>query len=186
MMMIEAEFSRPVSIEDVPAQGRHWTITASPAECQALAERYGIPEVERLEATLKVRPVARTETFKVEGTLTAAVVQTCVVSLEPVHQTVMESFSVVFGPDRRAEEGEEEGRDMVIDLGAEEPPDPIIDGKIDLGEVTAEHLALALDPFPRAEGAEMLEQQAIPEPEKTVTNRPFAVLAEFRDKKMRK
>lgn len=184
--MTEAEFSRPISIEDVPAQGRHWTISATPAECRALAERYGIPEVERLEATLKVRPVTRTETFKVEGTLTAAVVQTCVVTLEPVRQSVMESFAVVFGPDRRAEEGGEEGQDLVIDLGAEEPPDPIIAGKIDLGEVTAEHLALALDPFPRAEGAEMQGFEDFPEPEETVTNRPFAVLAEFRDKKMRK
>lgn len=186
--MTDLEFSRPISIDDVPNLGRTWVVTATPEECRALADRYGILDVEGLEAKVKVRPVGRTDSFKVEGTLTASVVQACVVSLEPVRQSVSETFAVVFAPE--AEEGGGDGWDgageLTVDLTAEDPPDPLVDGKIDLGEVVAEHLALALDPFPRAEGAEIQGFSPEPEPEQTVTNRPFAVLAEFRDKKIEK
>ncbi|HEY1452267.1 MAG TPA: DUF177 domain-containing protein, partial [Roseiarcus sp.] len=50
--------------------------------------------------------------------------------------------------------------------------DPVIDGKIDLGALTAEHFALGLDPYPRKPGAEFVapDEQAAPDS-------PFAALA---------
>lgn len=179
---IVLELSRPISIDDVPSLGRHWTVTATPEECQALAKRYGIASVERLEATLKVRAMPRSDNYKVEGALSAAVVQTCVVSLVPVHQSIDESFSVIFGPPVE----ETDGPELAMDVNAEDPPDPLIEGIINLGEVVAEHLALALDPFPRAEGAEIQGFAPDIAASETVTNRPFAVLSEFRNKKLQK
>lgn len=179
---IALELSRPISIDDVPSLGRHWTVTATPQECQALAQRYGIPAVERLEAVMKVRAMPRSDKYKVVGTLSAAVVQVCVVSLGPVRQTIDESFSVIFGPQTEDNDDPE----AAMDLNADDPPDPLIDGMIDLGEVAAEHLALALDPFPRAEGAQIQAFAPDIAPEETVTNRPFAVLSEFRNKKLQK
>ena len=38
------------------------------------------------------------------------------------------------------------------DLEEVDPPDPIIDGKIDLGALLVEFVALGLDPFPRKPG----------------------------------
>ena len=62
--------------------------------------------------------------------------------------------------------------DIEVLLNEEEPPEPIVDGTIDLGGVTLEFLALALDPYPRKPGVEFTE----PAPE-TPAGVPFAVAA---------
>ena len=56
-------------------------------------------------------------------------------------------------------------------LDEEDPPDPIVDGKVDLGALAAEFLALALDPYPRKPGAEFAA------PEVAEPDSPFAELA---------
>jgi hypothetical protein len=55
----------------------------------------------------------------------------------------------------------------------DDPPDTIIDGKIDLGALAAEFMALGLDPYPRKPGvafAEIVDDEVIEES-------PFAQLA---------
>lgn len=143
------EFSRPFGVERVGHGGKTVNLTAEEAECRALAGRFGILAVDSLTARLTVRAVG--PLFLVEGRLSARVVQSCVVTLEPVAAAIEEAFQVTFGANTPVDDQE-----VVIDLDAEDPPDPIIDGHIDLGEVVAEHLALALDPFPRAPGAQFV------------------------------
>jgi hypothetical protein len=55
---------------------------------------------------------------------------------------------------------------------ADEPPEPLIGGAIDLGAIAAEFLMLGIDPYPRKPGAEF----AAPARE-TDSERPFAALA---------
>ncbi len=76
-------------------------------------------------------------------------VQTCVVTLEPVEQHIEAKVALNFATLADTE------TEAVVDFDpeGEDPPDPIIDGKIDMGEVIAEHLALELDSFPRVQGA---------------------------------
>ena len=45
---------------------------------------------------------------------------------------------------------------LTVSLADEDDPDPVIDGKIDLGALTAEFFALGLDPYPRKPGAEFV------------------------------
>lgn len=47
-----------------------------------------------------------------------------------------------------------------IDFEDSDPPEPILDGKIDLGAVVAEQLSLGLDPYPRRAGAEVPQEFA--------------------------
>jgi hypothetical protein len=81
-------------------------------------------------------------------------VQNCVVSLEDFSAAVDERFTVRCVPDG------EESHDP-----DPEAPDEItyVNGVLDLGEAAAEQLALALDPYPRAPGAELPEIEADPE-----------------------
>ena len=171
------EFSRTVLVDVVSTRGVEMDVEASEQECAALAERFGIVAVHGLRASAKLRALAGGTLFRVDGQLWAKVVQTCVVTLEPIAQEVHETFMMTFG-------AQEESDSMELDLSMDDadPPEPIIDGAIDLGEVVAEHLALALDPFPRKPGAE-LPQQA--EPEEVVTEKvsPFAALARLKEKK---
>lgn len=117
---------------------------ATAAECAALARRYGIPGVELLRATLRLRPEPDGG-LRVEGRLDAAVTQECVVTLDPVPQRVAEEFVLrVLPPGQAPADGPDDLDEIPTDHGI-----------ADLGEVVAEQLALSLDPYPRAPDAEL-------------------------------
>jgi uncharacterized metal-binding protein YceD (DUF177 family) len=96
------------------------------------------------------------------GQLHAEVVQTCVVSLEDFPASVDERFTVLFVP--VGEESEDDDPATPDEISYE-------NGVIDLGEAAAEQLALALDPYPRAPGAELPDSANNPE------DHQFAALA---------
>ena len=154
------ELSRPVAVDRLPAA---LTVDANPAECTALAARLHIEGVLSLRCRFSLR--RRGEIVEAEGELQAEVVQTCVVSLEPVQQGVMDRFVVRFVP--AGSEREDEDPDSPDELGYE-------GGTIDLGEAAAEQLALALDPYPRRPDA-TLDPAADAE-----ADTPFAALSSLR------
>ena len=108
-------------------------IQASPAECLALAEMLDLPAVRNLAATIGLRRLA-SGLIEAKGHLEADVVQTCVVTLEPLDAHVAEDFRVTYGENEPAPTLDE------IDLDYEEadPPEPIEGGIIDLGALAAE------------------------------------------------
>ena len=84
-----------------------------------------------------------------------------------------------------AAESEDDKDEVDLSLDEEDPPDPIVGGIIDIGEAVAEHLALALEPFPRAPGAEFQAAEFLKSTDKIIepakeTRNPFAVLASLR------
>ncbi len=175
--LLVPEFSRSVAV--VSLQGDRVTrqIVARDDECRALAVRFGLVSVDGLSATVQLTRLHGFESgmVRVKGTLTAQVVQTCVVSLEPVAATVCESFSALFAPDVPEFEP-----DVTLDPFApdEDCPEPLIDGEIDIGELTAQHLSLALDPYPRVAGLEFCgfaDEEQEPAPERASPS-PFAAL----------
>ena len=117
--------------------------------------------------------------WRVSGTLTAHLVQTCVVTLSPVPQEVDEPVSRVFVPIGQISDEDE----VTVDLD-EDSPDPFSEA-IELGAMMLEELSLALDPYPRAEGAELETRIfAAPgvEPMTDEDARPFAKLAALKEK----
>lgn len=161
------EFSRIVNLARLPPGGRAERLSATVAECAALARRFGIQAVNRFGAVLRLRegPGGLTE---VTGRLSAEVVQACVVSLEPVVQQVEEAVDLRILSPGQAPSDDPDGPDEIEADG----------DAVDLGEALAEQLALALDPYPRAPGA------ALPgaEGEAAAAGSPFAALMAFRKK----
>ena len=155
-MTTEVLFSRPVRVEALPKDGLTQTIEANPAERAALAALNGLPGIAKLTATFVLRRAGRGG-VRVSGTVHAELTQTCVVSLEPFEATLDEPVDVRFAPPaeegaaRRAASG---APAETVLLDAEDAPDPIVDGRIDLGALAAEFLALGLDPYPRKPGAQ--------------------------------
>ncbi len=142
------EFHRPLIIGRIGA-GHAETLVASDAECAALAQRMGLPAIVALRCSYALRPSGASG-FVADGRLVAHIVQTCVVSLEDFPATIDEAFRVHFVPAARLDPGD--------DIGAIDDPDsddeiPYHGTMIDLGEATAEQLALMLEPYPRAPGA---------------------------------
>jgi uncharacterized metal-binding protein YceD (DUF177 family) len=165
----EPELSRPVQIDQIGADGVSMEIEADPTEREARARRFGLVRLDRLHASATVLPVSR-KLFRVEASFEAEVVQTCVVTLDPFGTRVAERFTALFG------EGGP-GVAALVSSEEEDQPEPIEGNAIDLGEAVAQHLALALDPYPRRPGASIPAEYA-PNPEDDGPGRakPFAGL----------
>ena len=158
------EFSRPLPLGLVGPEGRREVLEADEAERAALARRFGIPAIERLRAELRLRPETD-GAVRAEGRLDADIVQTCVVTLEPVAQRVEEEVALrLLPPGQEPRDDPDEGAD---EIATER-------GVADLGEAVAEQLALALDPYPRAPGA------ALPAEASEAAEHPMAALAKLR------
>ncbi|MBL8702486.1 MAG: DUF177 domain-containing protein [Alphaproteobacteria bacterium] len=164
------EFVRTIALEGARPPRVRFAIEATPTECAALAKRFGLVRLDRLAATGEA-VLGSAGRWQLTGSLEAAVVQTCVVSLDPFTAEIRDGFELVFAPAEDAEEKAE------IDVGdADDEPLPA-DGRLDVGEIVAQQLSLALDPFPRKpgvhwEGAGPAESAAEPD-----TVRPFEGLA---------
>ena len=177
-----APFSRPFDV-DTLQRDRSATIRleASKDECDAVAASLGLESMAMLKAKLDLTGLAR-GVIQVKGEIEARLNQICVVSLDPFESNISETFEVKFAPPAPPVRT---GRDkaVIADVPAlstdDDPPDPIINGKIDLGAVCVEFLALALDPYPRKPGVAFDETEIAdlepPEPS------PFAALAKLRD-----
>jgi len=163
--LLPPEFHRPVPLGTIGHAGRRLLLEATAAECAALAARLDILGIDRLSAEMRLRP-EEDGTVLVEGRLSASLTQACVVSLEPVAETVDEPIAFRLLPPGR------EPQDGPDDLDEIESPD----GVADLGEAVAEQLALALDPYPRAPGA------VLPDAAGGALTGGFAALAALRRK----
>jgi Large ribosomal RNA subunit accumulation protein YceD len=161
-------FSRELVVDSVPDTGLDVEVAASEAERAKLAQACGLVAVHEFEAGFQVRKMDRTR-FKVTGSLCARVTQTCVVSLEPFETLVRADIDVDFAPSGVSGRGP-----AAAFRGGEDPPDPIIGGKIDLGALAAEFLVLNLDVYPRKPGVSFDATYVPGEP--PGANSPFAVL----------
>ncbi|HVY97935.1 MAG TPA: DUF177 domain-containing protein [Dongiaceae bacterium] len=163
------EFSRFIEADSVGAQPIERRISANAEERAALARRFDLQAIDRLEADFTLRR-AGNGVIHVRGTVRGEVVQSCVVTLEPVPARIEDEFAADF-----AAETDHPAEDEEIDFEAADPPEPIRNGHIDLGELAAEHLSLALDPYPRAPGARLAQGPAPDESENRPVN-PFSIL----------
>lgn len=166
------ELSRPLQVDRISAGGVREQIVARPEELKALAARFGLWELSRLEATLDVDR-AEGKMFAVRGKLFADVVQQCVVTLEPVKDHITDSIDVLFAPPQIIKK---DWDGAFTDIGDAEPPEPIENGVIDLGELVAQHLSIALNPYPRKEGVHLGSYEAKAQQAQNSDN-PFAKLA---------
>jgi hypothetical protein len=151
------EFSRPVQIDACPADGASMVLRAGQEECAALARRLGLLGLSGLLAKVGIRrTVAGLVRLNVD--FSANVVQSCVASLEAVPGVVSDRFSVLCeSGEQRSGRHKKKGADeaeVFVDPFGDDPVEPLEDGKIDLGELVAQHLSLSLDPYPRAFGDE--------------------------------
>jgi uncharacterized metal-binding protein YceD (DUF177 family) len=163
-------FSLAVAVAHIGRKGRTITLEADAGQRAALAKVLGIEAVERLAGAFSLNKMSG-GAVHLRGRFEADVVQTCVVSLEPVQQHIDETVVMTLLP-AEAAEGEPHAITL-IDPMDEEDHDTYSGGLIDLGAIVSEQLALHLDPYPRAPGVEF---EAAAETEAGERASPFAVL----------
>lgn len=176
------EFHRPVRVAELADGENSIEFAADATERQALARRFALVGLDRLEAHLTLVPADDRCGLDVEGRLVAEVIQSCVVTLDPVRAKIDAVFRRAYAAEPPPEDDGDLGPSL---LDVADPPDPIVDGTVDLGEAVAEELALALDPFPRAAGVTFEEFSKKYNKSKEIEDKshPFAVLADLKRKR---
>jgi uncharacterized metal-binding protein YceD (DUF177 family) len=177
------EFSRPVDIESLSeAAETVLDIHADAEERANLARRFGLVRLDSLAATVSLERNAAGD-VSLAGRLKAEVVQTCVVTLEPVRATIEARLTRIFSP--AAESGVETRDEIFLAPEGDEPPEPLAGGYVDVGEVVAETLGLEIDPFPRSPGAVFTSAAAAPSEAGNNLEKsgPFAALAKLKERR---
>jgi uncharacterized metal-binding protein YceD (DUF177 family) len=149
------ELSRPFPVARISEGGEAFHFEAAPDERAALALRFDLVDLPSLEAEGEIFAFDHGRRARVEGIIRARVVQSCVVTLSPVPAIIEDSFVRTYAAAPiRSSAAEQE---VVLDLNAEDPPEILEGGVVDVGEAVAETLGLALDPYPRVAGVELAD-----------------------------
>lgn len=171
------EFSRIVTTDRISSKPLREQISATPDECVHLARRLELLSLNAFSADITLKRVTPGKIIRAKGRIRADLVQECVVSLEPVPATVDTEFEAYF------EETTDKNSIFAADEGGKAPPEPVDDGRIDIGELAAQNLSVAINPYPRAETAVLMpvdpDKQALFETPAT----PFAGLAGLKNVK---
>ncbi|MBU6235046.1 MAG: DUF177 domain-containing protein [Alphaproteobacteria bacterium] len=188
------EFQHCIPAAKIGREASKTRFEADARQCALLAKRYGILSVDSLTGEAELVRESDGMTIAVKGHFAAEVTQACVTTLEPVKDSIEEDFEGWFLDESQAKSFKK-ARKMKTDSDSDEPfggdedeetmmpaemedPEPVINGMVDVGELVAQYLSLALDPYPKSEKA--LAEGPIGDdspPEKTS---PFDVLKQLK------
>jgi hypothetical protein len=165
-------WSVPLAVAQIPEHGLHREIEADPAARKAMAEVAGLREILSAHAALDVAPGSGGRVH-VGGHVRARIGQICVVTLDPIENEIDEAIDLVFAPPEQIPQLADLV-DETLEIGAEipDPPEPIVNGVIDLGRLATDALFLGIDPYPRRPDAVFEPPVVAADPE----DHPFAAL----------
>jgi uncharacterized metal-binding protein YceD (DUF177 family) len=165
-------WSVPVTVAQIPEAGLHRDIEADRAQREAMAELAGLREILSARAALDVTPKSGGRVH-VAGHVRARVGQTCVVTLDPIESEIDEPIDLIFAPPEQIPQLADLVDDAAeSDTEIPDPPEPIVNGLIDLGRLATDALFLGIDPYPRRPDAVFEPPVVAADPE----DHPFAAL----------
>jgi hypothetical protein len=157
--LLEQEWSHFFDIADLNQSGStKLTIEASEDECEDLARRFSVEAISQAKADLELK--RESGIIHVMGRFYCTITQNCVVSLEAFETELSEEVegwfadkenTVSFAAAKKERDVAKSHAEVEI-LDEKEDPEAIIDGVIDLGEFTAQHISLAIPPYPHKDG----------------------------------
>lgn len=141
-----SEFSRIIDTRHI--DDRPIALIAKAEECKALARRFDLVSVHRLEASVTLTRDGTV--FTAQGRIVADIVQSCAISGEDLPASIDEALNMRFIP---ASSDQPITPDEEVEITEEDCDEIEFTGdRFDLGEAVAQSLGLAIDPF--AEGPE--------------------------------
>ena len=159
--LVEQEWSHFFDVDDL-AKNKPTEISfeADEEEREDLARRFSIEGFKSAKADLVIQKTAGI--VEVKGTFDCVIVQNCVVSMEAFDSTISEPVegwftdkesTVSFAAAKKEREIVKHQAEVEI-LDEKEDPEPVIEGRIDLGELVAQHISLAIPAYPHKDGVE--------------------------------
>ncbi|WP_455474774.1 YceD family protein [Bartonella sp. B30(2025)] len=147
----------PISVRSLPPKGIKVHICANQQECEHLAKNHDLVKVKHCEGKFHVFP-AKQRGVRVKGVLQAHIIQLCVITLEPLENTLCENIDVIFVPSdsnwAKPEVSEDTG-ELFLYVDGSDTPEVFHGDKIDIGAVMEEFFELSINHYPRKEGANM-------------------------------
>lgn len=177
--------SYPVQVLHLPPKGLTVTIGTDEKERKALAQNHGLEAVNAFAGEFLLTPWKK-RGVRLRGRINAEIVQSCVVTLEPLVSTIAEDVDTIFVPEdsRLARPQLDDSGEMLLDAEGADSPEIFSGDRIDIGAVAEEFFDLAIDPYPRKpELPEEIEPQQfgnVGDIEEAVS--PFAKLSEWHKK----
>jgi hypothetical protein len=162
-------------LSDLTQAGAEVRVTAAPENLPGLANWAGVDSVKRFAATVTLRRLTQSR-FQFDAKLTADVVQSCVVTLEPVPSRISRRVTRELHLAPRVPR--EESGELTLSAGDDDVPETILSLDYDLAAPLLEEFALAIDPYPRKEGVAFTP----PADAEGAEASPFAVLKALKDR----
>ncbi|HEY4343171.1 MAG TPA: DUF177 domain-containing protein [Parvibaculum sp.] len=180
---MKPEFSIELAVADVSQNGTTIPFEANEQQRAALAERFELLELRSFKGKVAVKPWRR-HGLSLEGSFQAEVVQACIATLEPLEAKLSESFHLHYLPAAMIQHDAAAAaeREIIVDVQSEDPPEPIENDMIDIGEAMSEQLAVAIDPYPKKPGAHFEPPLEEPETAAEKPANPFAALEKLKKK----
>lgn len=164
-----------LDVSRLPATGKDWNLVANENEREAIAKFAGFSTVENFGGEFHVAPFGEGGA-EIAGHIDADIVQTCVVTLEPVREHIKAPIEIRFLPEKT--QRQDARKELVVDAFEDDPPESF-DGFIDLWQLAIEALILHANPFPRSVDADEELAATAENNEDTGDGSPFSVLSRF-------
>jgi len=190
----KTEWTYLVDIADLSSGPKTFKFKADERERTDLARRFGIVSIERAEASITLQKVGGGMVHAI-GSVRADVTQACTISLAPLPTHVEDDFEGWFSDKAeaavsfakaRTEREAKKGQSEIEILEESVDPEPIVAGKVDIGELATQYLSLSLEPYPHAEGVAHVYSAEPPDSGKEgaeIRKSPFEALKDWKEKR---
>ncbi len=169
---MQKDFSYPLKIEDINQGEQTYKLRANKAQLETLKDILQIPAVNYFEADIKLTFQKKKGILEVSGEVRSGLRLISVISLEEFDKEYKSDFNIIYDTNATYEQIREMDEDIEDDI-----PDIVIDGKIDLGDIAIEQLALVMEDHPRMDGEEFT---SFIEDDSPIKENPFAVLSKLK------
>lgn len=144
------------NIARLPHKGLPVVIEADATQRAALAEEHGLLSVEAYRAELLVTSWKRNG-VRVIGRVEADITQACIVTLDPVGAHIDEPIEALLLPEdsKLGRQGFDDGGEILLDADGPDSPETFSGDTIDVGALAEQFFGLAIDPYPRKQGASL-------------------------------
>ena len=146
---MQKDFSYPLQIDELNQGEQSYMLRADKAQLETLKEILQVPAVNYFEADIKLKFQKKRGILDVSGQVRAGLGLISVISLEPFDRDYKTDFTLTFDTNATYEQIRELDEDIEADI-----PDIVIGGRIDLGDIAIEQLALVMEDHPRQDGEE--------------------------------
>lgn len=181
------EFERKISLSALEKGPRTLKFEADEAERAALAARFDLLELKEFSGDATATPEKSGGGIVISGRFRAKLIQSCGITLEPVHDKLSDSFLVRFVKAPDGDAAAEAVLDLSLDVENDQDIEILAGDEIDVGEVAAQYLGTALNPYPRRKGVTAAElplgkAEIISEEEAREKANPFSLLKNLWDR----